>query len=183
MKISTSVIQNIPFRQTTIRVVVDSNNNQTIGVDAHQLDNYVTLLRSTSVERASTFAMKNPTYSFKCKQGKRTYYFLSKDGVKVYKQTYSAVFDIGFYECFLKYLHLNQDGLITLINPDQNLSIKSSVEKFTDKVQKDFLGTEVIGQSIVSENKYLWAKIAEMEQKQLKYLIGITEPYNQTPAY
>lgn len=36
--------------------------------------------------------------------------------------------------------------------------------------------------SITHENKYLWAKIAEMEQKQLKYLIAITEPYNQTPA-
>lgn len=34
-----------------------------------------------------------------------------------------------------------------------------------------------------TENQYLWAKIAEMEQKQLKYLIDITEPYNQTPAY
>lgn len=34
--------------------------------------------------------------------------------------------------------------------------------------------------SLKAENLFLWQKISEMEQKQLKYLINLTEPVEKT---
>lgn len=94
----------------------------------------------------------------------------------------TPVLEISDMELIAKFLKTDSKTVFRAVSDDMVNPVEAIQKKLILQASKYLLENKK-EYNLQTENNYLWAKIAEMEQRQLKYLIDITEPYNQTPAY